>query len=138
MKRIHVNLHVSELAQNITFYTQLFQADPTVQKADYVKWMLDDPRINFSISLVKKGEEGLEHLGIEAENKQELQELFQRLDTLEGKQLAEGDTVCCYAKSEKSWVEDPQGISWEIFHTYGASEAYREPSSATHSACCSQ
>jgi catechol 2,3-dioxygenase-like lactoylglutathione lyase family enzyme len=135
MQRLHINIHVNELEANIRFYSQLFKAEPSVQKVDYAKWMLDNPCVNFSLSKTE-GKAGIEHLGIQVEDSAELTELFGRLDAIEGKQFREGDTVCCYAKSEKSWIEDPQGIEWEIFRTYGVSETYREDSGEQHSACC--
>lgn len=136
MKRLHVNVQVKDLAGSIGFYQKLFAAEPTVIKSDYAKWMLDDPRVNFSISLSnQKG--GIEHLGIQAETELERDELFNRLDQIEEEQYKEGDTVCCYARSTKSWITDPQGVSWEIFQTHGPSETNKEPQgSCCEDDCC--
>lgn len=131
MKRLHVNIRVKDLSASVGFYQGLFGAEPTVVKKDYAKWMLEDPKVNFALTLSNQ-EEGIEHLGIQAETEEELLELYGRLDRLEGKRLDEGDTVCCYAKSHKSWIQDPQQVAWEIFRTYDTSETYREESTA----CC--
>lgn len=131
MKRLHVNIQVKDLNQSVLFYSQLFKTEPTVVKPDYAKWMLEDPKVNFALSL-SSTQEGIEHLGIQAETEEELGELYGRLDSIEGKKFEEGDTVCCYAKSHKSWIKDPQGVEWEIFHTYGTSET----NTAQKSNCC--
>lgn len=131
MKRLHVNILVKNLEQSINFYSQLFKAEPTVVKTDYAKWMLEDPKVNFALSL-SDAKEGIEHLGIQAETEEELGELYSRLDIIEGKKTDEGDTVCCYAKSQKSWIEDPQGVEWEVFYSYGTSVTNK----AENSNCC--
>ena len=133
MKRLHVNVQVKDLAASVAFYKGLFASEPTVLKSDYAKWMLDDPLVNFSVNLSSK-EEGIEHLGIQVETEEERNELFDRLDRIEGKQFKEGETVCCYAHSTKSWIADPQGVSWEIFQTHGASEVNKIVSEAAP--CC--
>ena len=123
MKRFHVHVSVGNLEQSIRFYSTLFGADPTVTKPDYAKWMLEDPRVNFAIS--ERGTtEGIEHLGIQVEDAAELQEVYGRLKRAEGPVLEEGSTTCCYARSEKSWIEDPQGIRWETFLTMAESTVY--------------
>jgi catechol-2,3-dioxygenase len=122
MKRLHVHVSVDDLAQSIQFYSTLFAAEPTVTKEDYAKWMLDDPRVNFAIS---RGEDtGVRHLGIQVEDRAELADVYSRLQRAEAPILEEGATTCCYAKSEKSWIEDPQGIQWETFLTTGESTTY--------------
>ncbi len=131
MKRLHVNLKVDSIDKSVGFYSALFSTEPTVQKPDYAKWMLEDPRVNFSISLTKS-ELGIEHLGIQAETEEELNGLYQAIDLAEGTVRPEGDTVCCYAQSNKSWIKDPQGVEWEIFHTYGESQVNK----IADSACC--
>ncbi len=132
MKRMHVMLKVNNLNESIEFYSTLFGVAPTKQKEDYAKWMLDDPRVNFSIA-ERDGEKGIEHLGIEAETSDELQQLRDNIGRMQELVRNEGDTTCCYANSDKSWVADPQGVEWEAFHTYGESENY---SSETEAACC--
>ena len=134
MKKFHLNISVIELNASVAFYTALFGAAPTTLKPDYAKWMLDDPALNFALSS-KTGATGIEHVGLQAENEQELQEIYQRMDKAKGLKKEEGKTICCYAKSEKSWITDPQGVEWEAFYTYGTSTVYREPGEAS---CCSK
>jgi len=123
MKRIHVHVGVEDLPNAIQFYSALFATQPTVVKADYAKWMLNDPRVNFAISTRGK-RPGLDHLGIQVESKDELGEVYARLHQAGGTILEQGQTTCCYAKSEKSWIDDPAGISWETFFTTGESTDY--------------
>jgi len=138
MKRMHVNVSVSDLGASIDFYNSLFDCEPSVVKADYAKWMLDDPRVNFAITT--RGErKGIDHLGIQVENEAELGEVYNRLQNAGAPVIEEGATTCCYAESEKSWIFDPEGIAWETFLTRGSSPVYgsdlvkqREPASA----CC--
>ena len=123
MKRLHVHLSVADLDESVRFYSTLFAARPTVQKGEYAKWMLDDPRVNFAISKREKVT-GIRHLGIQVEDSIELAEVFQRIEHTERPVLSEGKTTCCYARSEKTWVEDPQGVQWETFLTTGESAIY--------------
>ena len=141
MKRLHVHVAVENLAEAIGFYSVLFAATPSVAKPDYAKWMLDDPRVNFAIS-TRGREPGLDHLGIQVENKTELHEVYARLRKAGGAVIEQGETACCYAKSEKSWIDDPAGIAWETFHTtgenidYGDGSGEREARVAHAKACC--
>lgn len=123
MKRMHVMLRVKDLDEATRFYSTLFDAPPSVQKSDYAKWMLDDPRVNFSIA-EKDEEYGIEHLGIQAETPDELEELRARIGRAGGTVNNEGETTCCYANSDKTWVVDQQGVSWEAFYTSGEAETY--------------
>jgi len=123
MKRLHVHVAVENLPQSIGFYSALFAAEPAVVKSDYAKWMLDDPRVNFAIS-TRGREAGLDHLGIQVENADELTEVYARLRQAGGNVIEQGQTTCCYAKSEKAWIDDPAGISWETFLTSGESTTY--------------
>jgi catechol 2,3-dioxygenase-like lactoylglutathione lyase family enzyme len=123
MKRMHVHVSVADLDGAVAFYSALFAASPAVVKTDYAKWMLDDPRVNFAIS-TRGREPGLNHLGIQVESAGELREVYGRLRQAGGAILEEGQTACCYAKSEKAWIEDPAGISWETFHTTDESTDY--------------
>src|SRR6202166_835391 len=123
MKRLHVHVAVSDIPQSIGFYSALFAARPAVVKPDYAKWMLDDPRVNFAIS-TRGRQPGLDHLGIQVEGREELKEVYARLDKAGGTVLEQGQTACCYAKSEKSWIDDPAGIAWETFFTTGESTTY--------------
>ena len=123
MKRLHVNLSVSDLDASIAFYNSLFATEPSVVKPDYAKWMLDDPRVNFAITT--RGErKGLDHLGIQVEDRDELNEVYGRLETAGAPTVDEGETTCCYAHSEKSWVFDPEGLAWETFLTTGESTVF--------------
>jgi len=124
MKRLHVHVGVDGLDRSIRFYSTLFAAEPTVVKTDYAKWMLDDPRVNFAISAGNHAARGIEHLGIQAESAEELSEVYGRLKAADRPVLEEGATTCCYAKSEKSWIADPQGIVWEAFFTNGEATVY--------------
>ncbi len=125
MKRFHVHVAVADLEQSIQFYSTFFNAKPTVEKEDYAKWMLDDPRINFAIS--KRGAQaGLDHLGIQVEDEQSLQEITVRLKDAKQQILEQEKTTCCYAQSDKTWVHDPQGIAWESFLTIGEATTYGE------------
>src|ERR1700681_1004474 len=141
MKRMHVHVAVDDLSRSIGFYSALFDARPAVVKPDYAKWMLDDPAGNFAIS-TRGREPGLDPLGIEVENKTELKEVYARLHKAGGTVIEQGETACCYAKSEKSWIDDPAGIAWETFHTTGESTDYgdgtgeREARVAHAKACC--
>ena len=118
MKRFHVHMAVEDIEQNIRFYSIVFGSAPTVLKADYAKWMLDDPRVNFAIS--KRGaKSGLDHVGIQTESEVELEDVHSRLARADQNLLEQEQTSCCYAKSNKYWVQDPQGIAWEAFHTLG-------------------
>ena len=123
MKRLHVHVSVKDLDDSVRFYSRLFAADPTVRKPDYAKWMLEDPRVNFAIS-ERDGRPGVQHLGIQVEDCGELAEVYERLLRADGPVVEEGETTCCYARSEKSWIDDPQGIQWETFLTTGESTVY--------------
>jgi catechol 2,3-dioxygenase-like lactoylglutathione lyase family enzyme len=123
MKRLHVHVGVNDLDQSIRFYSTLFAAEPTVVKDDYAKWMLDDPRVNFAVSS-GNAHKGIEHLGIQVESSEELVDVYDRLQLADRPVLDEGKTTCCYAKSEKSWIADPDGVLWEAFHTTGESTVY--------------
>ncbi|WP_404369092.1 ArsI/CadI family heavy metal resistance metalloenzyme [Sphingomonas sp. MMS24-J45] len=123
MKRLHVHVAVDDLDRSVGFYSTLFAAAPTVLKPDYAKWMLDDPTVNFAIS-ARGGTAGVEHLGIQVEDASELAEVYARLDKADAPVVEEGATTCCYAKSEKSWITDPQGVVWETFLTQGESTTY--------------
>jgi catechol 2,3-dioxygenase-like lactoylglutathione lyase family enzyme len=136
MKRFHVHVAVGDLDASIRFYSELFAAEPVVRKSDYAKWMLEDPRVNFAISR-RGGEAGIRHLGIQAEDRAELEDVYGRLQRADRPVLEEGATACCYARSEKSWIEDPQGVKWETFLTTGESTVYgTDEPTATERGCC--
>ena len=142
MKRFHVHMAVEDIAQNVRFYSTLFGTGPTVLKPDYAKWMLEDPRVNFAIS--KRGaKSGLDHVGIQTENKAELEDVHSRLTRADQDVLKQEQTSCCYAKSNKYWVQDPQGVAWEAFHTLGEVPVFGDGALAAQSgnqglkaACC--
>lgn len=152
MKRFHVHLHVDNLAASIAFYSKLFAAEPARVESDYAKWMLDDPRLNFAIS-TRGARPGIDHLGFQTDDPAELTGLRARAEAADMALLDEGETTCCYARSEKHWVTDPQGIAWEHFHTLGDIPVFSEgrkteaapaccapatdnPSAQDTSACC--
>jgi catechol 2,3-dioxygenase-like lactoylglutathione lyase family enzyme len=122
MKRMHVHVSVSDLGKSIRFYSELFDAQPSVVEADYAKWKLDDPRVNFAIS-ARGAEPGLDHLGIQVDSGGELQAIHDRLDAAGQAMLTQEATHCCYARSDKHWVTDPQGLAWETFHTLGSARS---------------
>ena len=144
MKRLHVHVGVADLDRSIAFYSTLFGAEPTVAKPDYAKWMLDDPRVNFAISAGRHEARGIAHLGIQAEDSAELIEVYGRLKAADRPVLEEGRTTCCYAKSEKSWIADPDGIPWEAFFTdgeatvYGDSPALESLAASAGAECCDE
>jgi catechol 2,3-dioxygenase-like lactoylglutathione lyase family enzyme len=137
MKRFHVHLHVDDLAKSIGFYSQLFAAKPTRTEADYAKWMLDEPAVNFAIS-TRGAKPGIDHLGFQTDDPVELDSMKARAEAADMALLDEGETTCCYARSEKHWVTDPQGIAWEHFHTLANIAVFNEASvpSDSQSACC--
>lgn len=135
MKRFHVHVNVERLNDSIRFYTTLFGAGPCVVKADYAKWMLDDPRLNFAIS--QRGRvAGIDHLGMQADDDAELSLIGERLLAADAVAMAEQGTTCCYAQSDKFWAEDPQGLRWETFHTFGEATTYVSASTASTARCC--
>jgi catechol 2,3-dioxygenase-like lactoylglutathione lyase family enzyme len=144
MKRLHVHVGVDNLDQSIAFYSSLFGNEPIVTKSDYAKWMLEDPRVNFAISCKEGAAKGVEHLGIQVEDGAELADVYGRLKVAGGPVLEEGATTCCYAKSEKSWITDPDGVVWEAFLTQGESTVYGDSpdfkqltsDNAAATACC--
>lgn len=137
MKRFHVHTHVEDLQANITFYSRLFGSPPTRVEADYAKWMLEDPRINFAIS-TRGAKLGIDHLGIQTDTEEELAEMKAQAQSADVALHGEGETTCCYARSEKYWVTDPQGVPWEQFHTLGTIPVFSETrvEAAEPSACC--
>ena len=140
MKRFHIHIAVNNLSESIRFYSVMFGADPSVMKSDYAKWMLDDPRINFAIS-ERGAKAGLDHLGIQVDSDAELAELNERLVKAELPVEKQKDAACCYAKSDKYWTIDPQGIAWEAFNSLSTIPVFGEdipvPVKKSESACCS-
>lgn len=116
MKRMHIHVSVDNIEHSTDFYSTLFASPPSVIKPDYVKWMLDDPRINFAIS-ARGAPVGIDHLGIQVESDEALQEMHERLKQLPSELIEQTGTACCYAQSDKYWVRDPAGIAWETYHT---------------------
>jgi hypothetical protein len=140
MKRLHVHVSVDNLTDSIKFYSGMFASEPTVVKPEYAKWILDDPRVNFAIS--QRGlAAGVNHLGIQVESSDELKEMEGRLKTLQKPLVTQENASCCYAKSDKYWVEDPSGIAWETYHTldnipvYGADTMSADGANEA-AACC--
>ena len=136
MSRMHIHVAVDDLAANIGFYNALFGSEPSVTKPDYVKWELSDPAVNFAISS-RGNAAGIEHVGIQAESGEELAALRSRLESADIAGTVQEATACCYARSDKYWVQDPQGIAWETFHTLGTVPTFNEPGAqADATACC--
>jgi len=125
MKRFHVHVRVKDLTESINFYNALFNTAATIVKPDYAKWMLQDPQVNFAIS-TGHSETGIEHLGLQTDSSEELQEVYSSMEKAKGEIFKEGASTCCYAKSQKSWITDPQGVDWEAFYTHGTATVYGE------------
>ncbi len=137
MKRMHLHVSVDDIQQSVGFYSNLFGTSPTVSKPDYAKWMLDDPLVNFAIS--KRGAKaGLDHIGIQVEHESELEEIKTRLEKAELSLLTEEGTTCCYAKSDKHWVQDPSGIAWETYRTLESAPTFngQQSTPSDNAACC--
>ena len=130
MKRMHVHVGVESLDQGIKFYSALFDKAPVKTKSDYAKWMLDDPRLNFAIS-TRTGSTGVNHLGLQVDEEGEMEELRERLKRADMSLFDEGETVCCYARSDKSWVTDPAGVAWEAYRTMAEARAYTSDEAST-------
>lgn len=136
MKRLHIHVGVENIDDAIRFYSALFGAAPVKTKQDYAKWMLDDPHVNFAVS-TRSGKRGVDHLGIQVDSAEELNALRTQLSAANLSMHSEGETTCCYARSEKSWVEDPAGMAWEAYHTMEDAQMYGDkPAAAQESACC--
>ena len=144
MKRMHIHVFIDDLQKSINFYSNLFGSEPTKKKDDYANWMLNDPRINFAISIRGSSNDsktGIDHLGIQVEEDGELKDMRGRLEKADMQTFAEGETVCCCAKSDKTWVKDPSGIAWETYRTMKDAEVFNNFSaktiiSADSKACC--
>ncbi len=138
MKRFHVHLHVEDLAASIGFYNKMFNSTPARVESDYAKWMLDDPAVNFAIS-TRGAKPGIDHLGIQTDNADDLAVMERQAEAAGMTLLDVGETTCCYARSDKYWVTDPQGIAWEQFHTLESIPVFNEREAtpaATKKACC--
>lgn len=135
MKRFHIHISSDDLNKSIAFYSKLFGSEPTKQKYDYAKWMLDDPKVNFAISS-RGAKSGVDHLGFQVETTDELEVLRGRLKNADMQTFDAGETTCCYAKSDKTWVEDPNGIAWETYRTLDDADTFSDASSE-ETACCS-
>jgi catechol 2,3-dioxygenase-like lactoylglutathione lyase family enzyme len=137
MKRLHIHVGVENIEQCIRFYSALFGAEPVKTKPDYAKWMLDNPHVNFAIS-TRTGDTGVNHLGIQVDEESELSELRDRLKKADMSVVDEGETVCCYARSEKSWVHDPAGIPWETYRTMEDAEIFKAEKTEDNGCCAPQ
>jgi catechol-2,3-dioxygenase len=137
MERFHIHVGVPNINESVQFYSTLFGQKPTKLKDDYAKWMLEDPRVNFAIS-TRTNTNGVDHLGIQVEEGSELSEITERLKNADIKVSGEGETTCCYAKSDKAWVQDPSGLAWETYQNMGDAEVFSEKTVATNNeaACC--
>src|ERR1700723_19854 len=123
MKRLHVHVSVKDLSASIRFYRTLFGADPAVTQSDYAKWMLEDPKVNFAISMNRQPV-GVNHLGFQVESEEELRGMRAQLEAADARMVEENEQPCCYARSDKYWVTDPTGIAWETFHTLANTPVY--------------
>lgn len=134
MKRMHIHVGVESLEKSISFYSALFGEEPTKVKDDYAKWMLEDPRINFAISTHTA--EGVDHLGIQVDEDSEMVDLKERMNEADLSIYNQGETVCCYAKSDKAWVQDPSGIAWETYRSMEDVQIFSENNAIKEEACC--
>lgn len=135
MKRFHIHVGVKNLEASVQFYSTLFGQNPIKLKSDYAKWLLDDPMLNFAIS-TRTGDEGVDHLGIQVDDANELTEITERLKNADLKLQDEGETTCCYSKSNKAWVTDPAGVAWETYQNMADVEVFSEKPADDDSACC--
>lgn len=136
MSRLHVHISVDDIEQNVRFYSALFGNKPTVEKSDYVKWDLPEPAVNFAIS--KRGvQQGLDHVGIQADSDEELAVIQSRLEQAGIKGAEQRNAACCYARSNKYWTQDPQGIAWETFHSLDTIPTFNDGTEeSAASGCC--
>lgn len=138
MKRFHVHVSVDDLSRNIGFYSAMFGVPPAVQKSDYAKWMLDDPRVNFAISQ-RGAAAGVNHLGLQVDSEEDLSALRAQVAAADIQAMDQAGAACCYARSDKYWIQDPQGIAWETFHTLGDIPVFGEHAASAapvEVACC--
>ncbi len=143
MKKLHIHVKTKDLTQSVAFYSAMLGQEPTRLEADYAKWLLDDPAANISIS-THGGTPGVDHVGISVDSQDALEEIAGRLRDAGSSLMQEEATTCCYAQSNKYWVRDPQEASWELFQTFGDSEAYgaeperpvAQPVKPSATACC--
>ena len=135
MKRFHVHVAVDDLNTSVKFYSALFGVEPSKLKSDYAKWMLDDPRMNFAIS-ARGVKPGMDHFGFQVDSVQELEDLRKQMKNADLQLFDEGANTCCYAASEKSWLQDPTGIAWEAYHTMDDVEFFNDASKEGSTACC--
>ncbi len=137
MKQFHIHIGVKDIEKSVQFYTTLFGQEPTKLKSDYAKWMLEDPKLNFAIS-TRSEELGVNHVGIQVENPAELEEISTRLKNADLDVYDEGETTCCYSKSNKAWVSDPSGVPWEAYQNMADADVYgeRTETELNESACC--
>lgn len=135
MSRFHLHIAVTDLERNIAFYSALFGTDPVVRKPDYAKWQLEDPRINFAIS-TRGARQGVDHVGLQAESEAELEAIRRRLEAAGIQGVEQEGTTCCYARSDKYWTVDPQGVAWESFHTLGSAPVFSEQDTSGPAAPC--
>ncbi|MES2405791.1 MAG: ArsI/CadI family heavy metal resistance metalloenzyme [Pseudomonadota bacterium] len=136
MKRFHVHVAVTNLEDSIDFYSKLFGQQPSKQQADYAKWMLEEPRVNFAIS-ARGLTAGVNHFGFQVDSSEELQAIRQLAESAAAGAVSNsGVTACCYAKSEKYWILDPQGLAWEHFHTLTDTLKFGADTAAQDGTCC--
>ena len=143
--RLHVNITVDNVAAAVRFYSTLFNAEPALLKDDYAKWEITDPPIHLSIS-THGSKPGLNHLGIQLETLDQLRDVTARLTSTRLPLIEEEKAACCYARSNKTWVTDPNGLRWEMFHTFEQTAAYgsggataaAQAAGAAAQACCAR
>lgn len=135
MKRLHIHVGVENIEDSVKFYNALFGEEPIKTKGDYAKWMLEDPYMNFAIS-TRVGQEGVDHLGIQVDDISQLEQLRAQMSAANISTHSDGETTCCYAKSEKSWITDPSGVAWEAYHTMEDAQVFSEGQLSAEGMCC--
>ena len=129
MKRMHIHLNVEDLEQSVRFYRTLFGAAPSKLKDDYAQWLLDEPAVNFALSTQEccDGQGGgVSHLGIQVDDDDSLADITRALTDAEQAIFEEKENQCCYAKGNKTWASDPDGVVWETFHRLDHSDTMGE------------
>lgn len=134
MKKFHIHMGVKELKPAIGFYSALFGEKPVKEKPDYAKWEPKDTNIVFAVS-TRAQTLGVDHLGFRVETEEELKAISERLKRADLGVYDEGETTCCYAKSNKAWVNDPTGTPWEAYQNMEDVNIFHEAKN-DESACC--
>ncbi|MBW4718726.1 ArsI/CadI family heavy metal resistance metalloenzyme [Saccharothrix obliqua] len=113
--RVHISLDVTSVEAALPFYMLLFDARPTKRRDDYVKFELEEPRLNITLNEHEEGHASSGHYGIQVKSSGMVRETEKRLREAGFAITEETETACCYAVQTKIWVVDPDGNRWEVF-----------------------